>query len=70
MRYASPLRYPGGKASLSNFLTDVIDLNDLRDCVYFEPYAGGAGAGLTLPTYSRAAVGLNMRESCRDTCRS
>lgn len=47
-KYASPLRYPGGKASLSSFLTDVIDLNDLRGVRYYEPYAGGAGAALTL----------------------
>jgi DNA adenine methylase len=48
MRFASPLRYPGGKACLARFLGDVIDLNDLRGCVYFEPYAGGAGAALSL----------------------
>jgi len=48
MKYVSPLRYPGGKASLTEFLTDTIDLNDLRGCVYFEPYAGGAGAALGL----------------------
>lgn len=48
LRYPSPLRYPGGKTILSRFLTDVIDLNDLRGCTYFEPYAGGAGAALTL----------------------
>lgn len=47
-RHVSPLRYPGGKASLAGFLEDVIDLNDLRGCRYFEPYAGGAGAALTL----------------------
>lgn len=44
----SPLRYPGGKAGLSPFLTDVLDLNDLRGVTYFEPYAGGAGAALAL----------------------
>ncbi len=48
LRHLSPLRYPGGKASLAGFLEDVIDLNDLRGCRYFEPYAGGAGAALTL----------------------
>lgn len=48
MKLESPLRYPGGKASLSNFLIDVIDLNNLRGCEYFEPYAGGAGAALRL----------------------
>ncbi len=47
-RPASPLRYPGGKSSLAGLLTDVIDMNDLRGCVYFEPYAGGAGAALEL----------------------
>ena len=48
MRFVSPLRYPGGKASLAGFLTDVIELNDLHGCVYFEPYVGGAGAALGL----------------------
>lgn len=44
----SPLRYPGGKAGLAPFLTDVLDLNDLRGADYFEPYAGGAGAAIGL----------------------
>ncbi len=48
MRFVSPLRYPGGKACLAGFLTDVIELNDLHGCVYYEPYAGGAGAALRL----------------------
>jgi DNA adenine methylase len=52
MKFNSPLRYPGGKAGLTGFLTDVIDLNDLRGCVYYEPYAGGAGAALSLLTHN------------------
>ena len=44
----SPLRYPGGKTSLSRLLGDVILRNGLGDCVYAEPYAGGAGAALSL----------------------
>jgi DNA adenine methylase len=48
MRFASPLRYPGGKGGLTDFLEQIIDLNDLRGCSYFEPYAGGAGAALGL----------------------
>lgn len=48
MRYYSPLRYPGGKACLSEFLDDVVYINDLQGCRYFEPYAGGAGAALGL----------------------
>lgn len=46
--YISPLRYPGGKACLTNFIDDLIYLNDLQGCSYFEPYAGGAGAALGL----------------------
>lgn len=46
--FASPLRYPGGKAGLSGFLAEVIRLNGLADAVYAEPYAGGAGAALHL----------------------
>lgn len=48
MKFLSPLRYPGGKAILSNFLRAVIAENDLTGCRYFEPFAGGAGAALTL----------------------
>lgn len=48
MTSASPLRYPGGKGSLSRFLADLLDLNDLRGCEYYEPFAGGAGAALNL----------------------
>lgn len=47
-RYHSPLRYPGGKASLTSFLAATIALNDLNGCSYFEPFAGGAGAALGL----------------------
>lgn len=50
MKPASPLRYPGGKGCLSDFLADLIELNDLKGCEYFEPYAGGAGAALNLLT--------------------
>lgn len=44
----SPLRYPGGKAVLSDFLADLIQANSLGDGIYVEPYAGGAGAALSL----------------------
>ena len=48
MRFASPLRYPGGKAALAPFLGETIALNDLSGCAYYEPFAGGAGAALQL----------------------
>jgi len=44
----SPLRYPGGKAVLSDFLGATIDLNQITKCTYVEPYAGGAGAAINL----------------------
>lgn len=44
----SPLRYPGGKSCLSDFLIKTIDQNGLVGCTYVEPYAGGSGAALTL----------------------
>ncbi len=46
--YPSPLRYPGGKTLLTQFLTETIQLNDLVGGTYIEPYAGGAGAALSL----------------------
>lgn len=44
----SPLRYPGGKASLAGLFADVINELGLIDSRYVEPYAGGAGAGVAL----------------------
>lgn len=48
MRYDSPLRYPGGKALLAPLLADIMRLNGLTQCSYYEPFAGGAGAALRL----------------------
>lgn len=47
-KYYSPLRYPGGKASLASFLSKAIKCSDVENCTYIEPFAGGAGAALTL----------------------
>ena len=44
----SPLRYPGGKAALYSRLRRIIRESGLAGCTYVEPYAGGAGAGLSL----------------------
>lgn len=44
----SPLRYPGGKSILSPLLGNFIEINNLLDGIYIEPYAGGAGAALKL----------------------
>ncbi len=47
-RFPSPLRYPGGKSSLTSFLADVITTNSINGGTYCEGFAGGAGAALGL----------------------
>jgi len=44
----TPLRYPGGKSRLANFVKLLLLRNDLNPVHYIEPYAGGAGLGITL----------------------
>lgn len=48
MGYYSPLRYPGGKLKLYNYINEIIQLNKLDGCCYIEPYVGGAGLALGL----------------------
>ena len=48
MRTASPLRYPGGKSALAGLLRDIRLMNALGDRDMAEPFAGGAGASLSL----------------------
>jgi DNA adenine methylase len=45
---ASPLRYPGGKALLSAYISGVLEENLLSGCTFYEPYAGGASVSLDL----------------------
>jgi len=44
----TPLRYPGGKAKLAPFVKNLIEVNELNDGTYVEPYAGGAAIALEL----------------------
>jgi len=44
----TPLRYPGGKAKLAEYIKAIIRANKLYDGEYAEPYAGGAAIGLEL----------------------
>jgi DNA adenine methylase len=48
MKAVSPLRYPGGKASLAGLLTEIRRMNRLGGMAIAEPFAGGAGASLAL----------------------
>jgi len=48
MQFSTPLRYPGGKGKLTNFVKRVLVENNLLDGHYVEPFAGGAGIALSL----------------------
>ena len=47
-QFNTPLRYPGGKGRLAQFVADLIEANGLSGCHYVEPYAGGAGIAISL----------------------
>ncbi|MPM48036.1 hypothetical protein SDC9_94757 [bioreactor metagenome] len=47
-RFPSPLRYPGGKLKISDYVKLLIQSNDLVGCSYIEPFAGGAAVALDL----------------------
>ena len=44
----TPLRYPGGKGKLAEYVKEILRVNKLCDGEYIEPYAGGAAIGLEL----------------------
>ncbi|MCL6613092.1 MAG: DNA adenine methylase [Firmicutes bacterium] len=44
----TPLRYPGGKSKLYDFMVKLLKHNRLNGCTYVEPFAGGAGLALSL----------------------
>lgn len=48
MQFITPLRYPGGKGRLSQFVADIIQDNGLTGGHYVEPYAGGSAVALSL----------------------
>lgn len=55
MNIASPLRYPGGKSSLAGLLAGIRRLNGLEARAVAEPFAGGAGASLSMLYLEEAA---------------
>lgn len=44
----SPLRYPGGKTQLSNFVENLLEINNIKSSIYCEPFSGGAGVAIEL----------------------
>lgn len=47
-KFVSPLRYPGGKLKVVDYVKRLFEDNGLMDGTYIEPYAGGASVALTL----------------------
>lgn len=48
MDFLSPLRYPGGKSKVADFVQCLIKENALLDGTYVEPYVGGGSVALSL----------------------
>lgn len=48
MKTYSPLRYPGGKNKLTEYVKDLIDSKKLNKSKYIEPFCGGAAVALSL----------------------
>lgn len=46
--YYSPLRYPGGKTKIAPLVNLIIEKAGIKNGVYIEPFAGGAGVALSL----------------------
>jgi len=44
----TPFRYPGGKSALYRYFCGLLALNGMSRATYVEPFAGGAGAALSL----------------------
>lgn len=47
-KYVSPLRYPGGKLKVVDYIKQLLAVNNLVGGMYIEPYAGGASVALSL----------------------
>lgn len=62
MRVSSPLRYPGGKASMAGLLQQIRKLNALGTHAIAEPFAGGAGASLSL-LYKEEAERIHLNDA-------
>jgi DNA adenine methylase len=44
----NPLRYPGAKRALVDYIEQLLVVNNLDGCRFIEPYAGSAAVGIEL----------------------
>ena len=59
----TPLRYPGGKQKIAPFITEILESNNLYDCNYIEPYAGGAGVAVNL-LLNKKVKNIHLNDKC------
>jgi len=64
MPFYSPLRYPGGKRKLANYIKLVVGQNDLLGGQYVEPYAGGSAVALAL-LFEGYVSHVHINDLCR-----
>ena len=48
MTIKNPLRYPGAKSKLVPYIQQLIETENLKDCTFYEPYAGSATVSFAL----------------------
>ena len=60
-KFVSPLRYPGGKLKVANYVKHLMEVNDLCGGTYIEPYAGGASVALSL-LFSKYASRIKIND--------
>ena len=63
-KYVSPLRYPGGKLKVVDYVKQLMEVNDLMGGTYIEPYAGGASVALSL-LFSKYAGKIKINDKDR-----
>ena len=70
MEFLSPLRYPGGKAKVADFVQCLIKENALLDGTYVEPYVGGGSVALSLLFNEYVSdIHINDKEYPLSSCR-
>lgn len=60
-KFVSPLRYPGGKLKVVDYVKQLLEANNLCGGTYIEPYAGGASVALSL-LYSQHASRIKIND--------
>lgn len=59
MTINNPLRYPGAKSKLAPYIQKLIETENLKGCILYEPYAGSAAVSFALlanDTISKAII--------------